>query len=61
MNVVDFRRAYDDATPMGNRVNYAVAWRKLKELGVTIFRARKTSRKFNVSKPTKSIKVNKKA
>ena len=40
MNVIDFRRAYDDATLMGNRVNHAIARRVFKELGVTIFRAR---------------------
>ena len=61
INAIDFRRAYDDATPSQSRVNPAVAWRVLRELGVAVYRARRTSRKTPISKPTKSTKVDKKA
>ena len=61
INAINFKRAYDDATPSQSRVNLGVAWRVLRELGVAVYHARKSSRKTPISKPIKSTKVDKKA
>ena len=57
INAIDFRRAYDEATPLENRINHVAAWRVLRKLGVAVYRARKTSRTTPISKHTKSTKL----